>query len=91
MWNKIVRYILWNRIGHLVGIGVLTVFMAFMATRVKMTYTMPQILPDSNPTMMDYRNFLSQYGADGNVMFAGVCDDDLLARIVNLADNHLLG
>ncbi len=77
MWNKIVRYILWNRIGHLVGIGVLTVFMAFMATRVKMTYTMPQILPDSNPTMMDYRNFLSQYGADGNVMFAGVCDDDL--------------
>ncbi len=77
MWNKIVRYILRNRAALLTGIGILTVFMAFMATRVQMSFTMPQTLPDKNQTMMDYRNFLSQYGADGNVMLAGVCDERL--------------
>ncbi|MDR2907037.1 MAG: MMPL family transporter [Bacteroidales bacterium] len=77
MWNKIVRYILGNRVGLLIGIGLLTVFMAFMAMRVQMTYTMPQVLPDSNQTMIDYKKFLEQYGADGNVMFAGVCDERL--------------
>ncbi|MDR1951652.1 MAG: MMPL family transporter [Bacteroidales bacterium] len=48
-----------------------------MATRVQMSFTFPQMLPDSNQTMKDYQKFLSQYGADGNVMFAGVCDERL--------------
>ncbi|MCL2682535.1 MAG: MMPL family transporter [Bacteroidales bacterium] len=77
MWSKIVRYILRNRLGNLVVIGILAIFMAVMATRVQMSFTFPQMLPDSNQTMKDYRTFLSQYGADGNVMFAGVCDDRL--------------
>jgi len=77
MWNKIVRNILRNRAGHLIFIGIVTVFMIFMATRVRMSFTFPQMLPDSNQTMKDYRKFLSQYGTDGNVMFAGVCDDKL--------------
>jgi predicted RND superfamily exporter protein len=77
MWNKIVRNIFRYRLGHVVTIGLLTILMAFMAMRVQVSFTMPQMLPESNQTMKDYRKFLSQYGADANVMFAAVCNERL--------------
>ncbi|GHV72640.1 transporter [Bacteroidia bacterium] len=77
MWNKFIRHLLTNRIWYLVITGVITIFMAIMAMHVRMSFSMPQMLPNDNETFVQYQTYLKQFGADGNVAFSGVCDERL--------------
>ena len=77
MWKYIVRIILRFRIPILLIIGAITVFMAYEGSNVKMSYEMARMLPDSDPTSIEYEKFRKQFGQDGSVIFVAIKDPEL--------------
>ncbi|HCB61054.1 MAG: hypothetical protein A2W93_07060 [Bacteroidetes bacterium GWF2_43_63] len=77
MWNRIVGYILRRRALNLTIIGLLTVFMAYQASKVEMSYEYAQMLPLSDSTSIIYQDFKKQFEEDGSVLFVGIKDDKL--------------
>ncbi len=71
MWKYIVRLILRYRFYNLLVVGIITVFMIYMATKNKMSYEMAQMLPSDHPVMENYNHFKTTFGQDGAVMFIG--------------------
>lgn len=77
MWSLLVRFILRNRLGILVAIGIITIFMGYMATKVALSYEMAQMLPRSDSTSIKYEQFKKTFGEDGSVLFIGIQDNRL--------------
>lgn len=77
MWKYIVRWILRYRVTNLIIIGLITVFFAFQIPSLKLSYELPQMLPENNPTLIAYNNFKAEFGQDGAVMFAGAVFPDI--------------
>jgi uncharacterized protein len=77
MWTVLVRLILRNRPGILVVIAIITAFMAWRATYVRMSYDMARMLPTSDTTYKEYDAFKKQFGEDGNVLVIGVINPDM--------------
>ncbi len=77
MWQFLVRLILRNRLTILIVIGVLTIFMGYMGSKIKMSYEMARMLPSSDPINIDYENFKKQFGLDGSVIFVAIQDPEL--------------
>ncbi len=82
LWNYLVRLILRNRLANLIVILIITIFMGWQATKVKMSYEMMRMLPESDSTSIEYEEFKNLFGQDGSVMFVGLQDD----RIYNLKE-----
>lgn len=80
MWNKFSKFILSNRISILIAFFLITVFMTWKATYVKLSYTGSKILPLTDSAFIDYNNFKSQFGEDGNMMVLGVSTPDLFKK-----------
>ena len=74
MWNYLVRLILRNRLTNLIVILLITIFMGWQATKVKMSYEMMRMLPESDTTSIAYEEFKNLFGQDGSVMFVGLQD-----------------
>ncbi len=77
MWQFIVRLILRYRLPILIFIGLITVFMGWKGSQIKMSYEMASMLPDDDPVSQEYQKFKKQFGQDGNVIFVAVHDPDL--------------
>lgn len=78
MFSHIVStFILKHRLGLLVAYIGLTVFMGYQATKVRFSYELPQILPESNLDFQLYQSFKARYGENGNVLVIGVATDQL--------------
>lgn len=77
MWQTIARIILRNRIALLVAIGVITVFMGFQASTVKIRYDFAALLPSTDSTLIKYNQFRDRFGEDGDVMIIGIEQEDL--------------
>ncbi len=77
MWQFIVRLILRNRIAILVIIGLLTAFMGYQGSQVKMSYEMARMLPEDDTVNVEYENFKKQFGQDGSVIFIAIQDPEL--------------
>ncbi len=80
MWNNFSRFILSNRILILLFFFVLTAFMAWKASFVKLSYTGSKILPMTDSAFIKYNNFKSKFGEDGNMMVLGVSSPDLMKK-----------
>lgn len=77
MWDKIADYILKHRVLNLVIVFILLIFLGLKAFNMKMGHNMANTLPDTDTTMVVYRQFLEKYGQDGRSIFVGMYDDDL--------------
>jgi predicted RND superfamily exporter protein len=77
MWKYFANKILRNKITFIAILSVITVFMAYEATKIELTYTYPQILPADDPTYIEYENFRKMFGEDGSVMVIGIQDKNL--------------
>jgi len=77
MWKYIIRGILRYRITNLIIIGLITVFFAFQARSLKLSYEFAQMLPDNHPTLQAYKKFKKEFGQDGAVMFVGAVNHDV--------------
>jgi predicted RND superfamily exporter protein len=53
--------------------------MAYEGTKVKMSYEMARMLPDSDSTSIEYEKFRKQFGQDGSVIFVAIQDPDLFS------------
>ncbi|MCG8580752.1 MAG: MMPL family transporter [Bacteroidales bacterium] len=76
MWINIARFILRNRIAILVALFMVTVFMGIMSRRIEMSYQYAPLLPEDDPTYVEYQNFLSIYGNEGNMVIVGIQNED---------------
>ena len=77
MWNKIADYILNHRVLNLVIASILLIFLGLKAFSVKMGHNLANTLPETDSTMVVYRQFLDKYGPDGRAIFVGMYDDKL--------------
>jgi len=76
-WNWIVRVILRNRISILIIVGLITVFMGYMALKVQMSYEMSTLLPENDSTFQSYQKFKKQFGEDGSVIVLNVRNPEI--------------
>ena len=77
MWEKIADYILKHRVLNLFIVFALLLLMVFKSVDVKMGHGFANTLPDTDSTIIVYRQFLEQYGQDGCSIFVGMQDKDL--------------
>jgi uncharacterized protein len=77
MAQFLVRFILRNRLANLIVILMMTGFMGYMATGLKISYDFQQMLPYTDSISIRYHNFKKVFGEDGSVMFIGIKSDDL--------------
>jgi len=77
MWQFLVRFILRNRIQILIFIGLVTAFMAYEGSQIKMSYEMARMLPKDDSITVEYEEFKKQFGQDGSIIFVAIQDPDL--------------
>ena len=77
MWNKIADYIMNHRVLNLVIASVLLIFLGLNAFTIKMGHNLANTLPETDSTMVVYRQFLDKYGPDGRAIFIGMVDEKL--------------
>ena len=66
-----------HRVLNLVIASVLLIFLGLKAFTIKMGHDLANTLPDTDSTMVVYREFLDKYGPDGRAVFIGMVDDKL--------------
>src|SRR5215217_6176323 len=77
MWNKIATYIIRYRLLWVALVLVSTVFMAFEASKIELSYNFARILPSNDPVEKEYQDFRKLFGEDGSVMVIGWQDPEL--------------
>lgn len=76
MWIKLSRLILKNRILFLSVLAVITIFLAYHARKVEMSYEYASLLPKKDQAYKDYQNFVEIFGQEGNLIIVGVQDSN---------------
>jgi len=82
MWAKLSRFILQNRIAIILFFVLGTIFMAFQAKNVKLSYTGSKILPVTDSAFIKYNNFKKTFGEDGSVMVIGIQSPEIFKKEV---------
>ena len=77
MWSRLATFILRGRLPILLVLLAVTAFMASRIEDLSIRYKFGGLLPDDDPTLVDYESFLDQFGEEGNVVALGVQDDRL--------------
>lgn len=77
MWNKIATYIIRYRLVWVALVLISTVFMAFEASKIELSYNFARILPSNDPVEKEYQDFRKLFGEDGSVMVIGWQDPQL--------------
>ncbi len=77
MWKFFSAILLRNKLIFTIAVLLATVFMAYEASKMELSYEFAKILPDTDSTFIDYQNFKKQFGEDGNVMVMGFSDKNL--------------
>jgi predicted RND superfamily exporter protein len=71
MWHWLANRVLRNRIAILIGVLLVTVFMAYKASTVGMNYKHGGLLPKTDSAYVEYERFLERFSEDGNVIVVG--------------------
>ena len=71
MWNKIAAHIIRFRLVWVALVLVSTIFMAYEASKIELSYQFARILPSSDPVEKEYQDFRKLFGEDGSVMVIG--------------------
>ena len=76
-WGFVARFILRNRTGILVTIGIITLLLALQWKNMRFTYTEANLLPEDHPVNLQYEEFLNHFGEEGNLIVIGVQDSTI--------------
>ena len=71
-WEILARLILRNKIGILIGVILMTVFLAMQWKNIRFTFTEANLLPDDHEVNVVYNEFLDIFGEEGNLIILGV-------------------
>lgn len=72
MWTIITRIILRNKIPLLIGILFLTGFMIYFGTKVEMTQSYTQVIPEDDVDFIKFKEFGKEFGDEATVLVAAV-------------------
>ncbi len=72
MWELLARWVLRWKYLLLIILALLTAFLAYHATQVKLRYEFSKAIPLDNPKYKDYQAFKRTFGEDGNLMVVGL-------------------
>jgi uncharacterized protein len=79
MWIKISSFILRKKYYILAFLLVLTLFFAYHARRVEMSYEYTSLLPREDQAYKDYVNFVKIFGEEGNLIIIGLQDSSFFS------------
>lgn len=74
MWKYLTRVLLRNRLAILIIIVLLTAFMGWKGSGVRLSYDNASLLPADDSFIVDYAAFKKRFGEDGSVLVIGVED-----------------
>lgn len=77
MWKKLGEWILRNRLVLLIMLAIVSVIMAWFASKVELSYDFARAIPVDNPKYKEYLSFKEKFGEDGNLMTIGFQDKDI--------------
>ncbi len=77
MLERVARIILRQRFPLLIALALISVFMAYKASFVKLSYESAKILPASDSSYSEYLKFKQKFGEDGTVMVIGFQSSDI--------------
>ncbi len=80
MWQRLGRFILKYRLLLLLMLAGLTVFMAYHASKVELSYDFSRAIPINNPKYKAYQEFRKKFGEDGNLLVIGIQTDSLFSE-----------
>src|SRR5215204_3325173 len=72
MWEAVARIVLKYRWVLLVLLLVSTIFMAYHASKVELSYEFSKAIPTDNPKYKAYQEFRKKFGEDGNLLVIGI-------------------
>jgi predicted RND superfamily exporter protein len=79
MWKKLAQFILANRISLLILLLASSIFMAWQASQVRLSFNAGKVLPLTDSAYIDYNTFKKTFGEDGSVMVVGIQSDSLFS------------
>lgn len=77
MWSKLALFVIKHRLPLILLLAVITVFMAWKAKDVEMTYDFAQVVSPDDPEMVYFQQFKQTFGEDGNVLVLGLQDSSI--------------
>jgi len=77
MWSRLATIILRGRLPILLVLAAITAGMASRIDELGIRYKFGGLLPDDNPALVAYNDFLDQFGEEGNVVALGIEDGRL--------------
>lgn len=76
-WSNLAGLILRNRITFLLLLAAITIGLASQWKYIRFTFTEANMLPDDHPVNMQYKNFLSKFGEEGNLILLALDDPNI--------------
>lgn len=77
MWSRLSVFILRNRVAFLAAILAVTGFMAYQSQFSEMDYNFAQVLPNDDPTFVDYTKFKEKFGEEAQLLIIGISDSSI--------------
>ncbi|GAA4351388.1 MMPL family transporter [Hymenobacter saemangeumensis] len=77
MWAQLALFIIRFRRTLIGVLALITVFMAWKAKDVEMTYEFTQVVSPQDPEMVYFQGFKKMFGEDGNVLVVGLQDSSV--------------
>ena len=77
MWKSLGQFIVRFKIASLVVLGVVTIIMGYFAMQVKLSYEFTKAIPEDNPKVVIYKNFVQKFGVDGTTVVIGFKTDSM--------------
>ena len=90
MWQKSANIILRNRTLIIAILFMITLFMAYFATKVSLQYEFAKLLPENDPDLITYNDFKDNFGQDGMVIVIAANEEDFF-KIEKFKKWHELG
>lgn len=72
MWKYAASKILRNRIAILLLLGILTGYMAFLTSKLELSYGLPRILPENDSSSIAYEEFKKRFGNENIIYLLGI-------------------
>ena len=89
MWEQLALFIIRFRLSLIAVLAAITVFMAYKAKDVEMTYDFAQVVSPEDPDMVYFQQFKQTFGEDGNVLVVGL-QDSAIYRLGNFNELRAL-
>lgn len=80
MWKSLGQFILKYRIPLLLLLIGATVFMAFEAKKIELSYEFTNAIPTNHPKYKAYKEFRKKFGEDGNLLVIGIQTDKIFEK-----------